>query len=130
MSELQRIARLRFGEGKLEEFTHLPAHCAEIVWAKDPGTLQYEICLNDDRSGCIVIERYQDSEALRQHAARRGDRVRTERSFGTPSPTCPSSTPGVPNSGSASAADVVHRSRGVCSSFRSPGPRGTPNPDG
>ena len=72
MSELQGIARFKFGEGKLEEFKRLPAPCMEIVRTKDTGTLQYEIYFNDDPSECIVLERYKDSEALRQHAANAG----------------------------------------------------------
>ena len=45
----------------------------EIVRTKDTGTLQYEIYFNDDRSECIVLERYRDSEALIEHAAHLGD---------------------------------------------------------
>jgi len=45
----------------------------DIVRAKDTGTLQYAIYFNDDRSECIVLERYRDSEALIEHAAHLGD---------------------------------------------------------
>jgi quinol monooxygenase YgiN len=65
VSELQGIARFRFHEGKVEEFRRLSAQCIEIVRAKDTGTLQYEIFLNDDQSEGIVLERYRDSEAHR-----------------------------------------------------------------
>ena len=73
MSELQGIARFKFDEGKLEEFKRLSAQCMEIVRTKDTGTLQYEIYFNDEKSECIVLERYKDSEALIQHAANLGD---------------------------------------------------------
>ena len=73
MSELQGIARFKFHEGKLEEFKRLSAQCMEIVRAKDTGTLQYEIYLDDDQSEGIVLERYRDSEALIEHAAHLGD---------------------------------------------------------
>jgi quinol monooxygenase YgiN len=73
VSELQGIARFTFHEGKLEEFTRLAAQCMEIVRTKDTGTLQYDIYFNDDRSECIVHERYRDSEALIEHAAHLGD---------------------------------------------------------
>ncbi len=73
MSELQGIARFKFHDGKLEEFKRLSAQCMEIVRAKDTGTLQYDLYLNDDQSECIVLERYRDSEALMEHAAHLGD---------------------------------------------------------
>ena len=73
MSELQGIARVKFHEGKVEEFKRLSAQCMEIVRAKDTGTLQYEIYFNDDQSECIVLERYRDSEALIEHAAHLGN---------------------------------------------------------
>jgi hypothetical protein len=44
----------------------------EIVRAKDTGTLQYDIYLNDDQSEAIVHERYRDSEALIEHTAHLG----------------------------------------------------------
>jgi quinol monooxygenase YgiN len=72
VSELQGIARFKFHEGKLEEFKRLSAQCMEIVRTKDTGTLQYEIYINDDQSECIVLERYEDSEALIQHTANIG----------------------------------------------------------
>jgi Antibiotic biosynthesis monooxygenase len=67
VSELLGIARFKFHEGKLEEFKRLSAQCMEIVRTKDTGTLQYEIYINDDQSEGIVLERYEDSEALMQH---------------------------------------------------------------
>ena len=73
MSELQGIGRFKFHEGELEEFKRLAAQCMEIVRAKDTGTLQYDIYLNDDQSECIVHERYRDSEAIIEHAAHLGD---------------------------------------------------------
>jgi quinol monooxygenase YgiN len=73
MSELLGIARFKFHEGKVEEFKRLSAQALEIVRTKDPGTLQYDVYLNDDESECVVIERYKDSEAAIQHAANLGD---------------------------------------------------------
>jgi quinol monooxygenase YgiN len=72
VGELQGIGRFKFHEGKLEDFKRLSAQCMEIVRAKDTGTLQYEIYLNDDQSEGIVLERYRDSEALIEHAAHLG----------------------------------------------------------
>jgi quinol monooxygenase YgiN len=73
VTELQGIARFTFHEGKVEEFKRLSAQCMEIARTKDTGTLQYEIYFNEDESECIVVERYQDSEALMEHAANLGD---------------------------------------------------------
>ena len=72
MSELLGIARFKIHEGKLEEFKRLSTQCMEIVRAKDTGTLQYDIYINDDQSECIVLERYRDSEALIEHSAHIG----------------------------------------------------------
>ena len=73
MRELQGIARVRFREGKVEEFKRLSDQAMEIARTKDSGTLQYEIYLNDDQSEGIVLERYRDSEALIEHGANQGD---------------------------------------------------------
>ena len=72
MSELQGVARIKFNDGKLDEFKRLAAQCMEIVRAKDTGTLQYDTYFNDDQSECMVIERYKDSEAAIEHAANLG----------------------------------------------------------
>ena len=69
MSELMGIVRVKFDEGKLDDFKRLSAQCLEIVRAKDPGTLQYDTYFNDDQSEAIVIERFTDSEALIAHGA-------------------------------------------------------------
>jgi hypothetical protein len=45
----------------------------EIVRTKDTGTLQYDTYFNDDRSECVVIERYRDSEAAIEHAEHLAD---------------------------------------------------------
>ena len=73
MSELLGIARFKVHEGKLGEYTRLSAQAMEIVRTKDTGTLQYDIYFNDDRSECMVVERYRDSDALIEHMANLGD---------------------------------------------------------
>jgi quinol monooxygenase YgiN len=72
VSELLGIARFKVHEGKLDEFKRLSAQAVEIVRTKDTGTLQYDTYFNDDRSECVVIERYRDSEAAIEHAANLG----------------------------------------------------------
>src|SRR5262245_59583406 len=66
------IARFRFRDGKREEFERLSAQALELVKRNEPGTLQYDIFMNDDRSECVVIERYRDSEAAIAHAENLG----------------------------------------------------------
>jgi quinol monooxygenase YgiN len=73
VSELWGIARFSFYEGKVEDFKRLSQQCMDIVRAKDTGTLQYEIFLDEDQTECIVLERYRDSEALIEHMANLGD---------------------------------------------------------
>lgn len=73
MSELQGIARVKFHEGKVEEFKRLSAQAVELARTKDSGTLQYEIFLNGDESEGLVLERYRDSEALVEHGTNLGD---------------------------------------------------------
>jgi quinol monooxygenase YgiN len=68
MSEIQGVARFKFHEGKVEEFKRLCAQVMDVVRAKDTGTLQYVIYLNEDQSEGVVYERYLDSEAVIEHA--------------------------------------------------------------
>ena len=72
MSELLGIARFKFHDGKREEYLRLSDEAMQIVRAKEPGTLQYDLYLNGDRSECVFIERYRDSEAAMAHAANLG----------------------------------------------------------
>jgi quinol monooxygenase YgiN len=72
MSELLGIARFRFHEGRREEYLRLSEQALDIVRAKEPGTLAYDLYLNSDQSECMFIERYRDSEAAMEHAANLG----------------------------------------------------------
>ena len=73
MSELLGIARFEFHDGRLEDFKRLAAEGMEIVRNTDTGTLQFEICFNDEESACVIVERYRDSDALIEHARNFGD---------------------------------------------------------
>jgi len=73
VSELRGIARVKFHEGKVEEFKGLSAQAMEIARTKDSGTLQYDIYFNEDESEGIVFESYRDSAALIEHGANLGD---------------------------------------------------------
>jgi epsilon-lactone hydrolase len=72
LSEIKGVARFKFHEGKVEEFKRLSVQAMDIVRAKDTGTLQYEIYINDDQSECVVYERYRDSQAVIEHGAHVG----------------------------------------------------------
>ena len=72
MSELLGIARFKFHEGKREEYLRLSDQAMDLVRTKEPGTLQYDLYLNGDRSECMFIERYRDSEAAMEHVANVG----------------------------------------------------------
>jgi quinol monooxygenase YgiN len=72
VSELLGIARFRFHEGKREEYLRLSEQANAIVAAKDSGTLQYDLFLNDDQTECMIIERYRDSDAAMEHAENLG----------------------------------------------------------
>ena len=69
MPELIGIARFRFHPGKVAEYKRLSAEAMEIVRAREPGTLQYDIFFNEDESEAVVIERFASSEALLEHGA-------------------------------------------------------------
>src|SRR5215469_11356946 len=45
------------------------AVCISQVKEKDPGTLQYDWFLNNDRTDCEIREAYESSEALLAHLA-------------------------------------------------------------
>src|SRR6476646_9631244 len=72
MTELLGIARFKIREGKRDEYLRLSDQAREIVRAKEPGTLAYDLYLNGDQSECMFIERYRDSEAAMEHAANLG----------------------------------------------------------
>jgi len=72
MTDLIGIARFKFLDGKREEYLRLADEAREIVRTTEPGTLGYDLYLNDDQSECVVIERYRDSEAAMEHAANLG----------------------------------------------------------
>lgn len=75
--QLIGVARFTFHDGKAEEFERLSAQCMQIVRAKDTGTLQYDVYLDEQRSEAVVIERYRDSAALLEHLENVGEELMT-----------------------------------------------------
>ena len=93
MDNIQVIARAGIHKGKLEEFKALAAECIRTVREKDSGTLQYDWCLNEAQTECVVLEAYRDSEAVLEHIANLGATLGailavcwTFEVFGSPSP--------------------------------------------
>jgi quinol monooxygenase YgiN len=68
VGELIGIARFRFLEGRRDEYLRLTEQANALVAANEPGTLQYDLFLNDDQTECVIVERYRDSEAAMAHA--------------------------------------------------------------
>lgn len=51
--------------------------------AKDTGTLQYEIYLDEDETECVFLESYGDSDALLDHNENVGDVLQAMLATGT-----------------------------------------------
>ena len=52
--KLQLSARMKIREGKLDGFKRQAAVCISQVKEKDPGTLQYDWFLNNDKTECEI----------------------------------------------------------------------------
>ena len=81
--------------GRFEDFKTLAAEMIEAAQHNEPGTLNYEWAISDDRQVCHVYERFRDSVAVMTHmehfnanfAARFSETVKLARFvvYGTPS---------------------------------------------
>ena len=75
MPKYRAVAKFRIHEGKGEEFRQVAAQCLEAVKLNDPGTSLYEWFINEEGTECIVLETYDDAEALLAHARNAGPLV-------------------------------------------------------
>ncbi len=75
MSAIDVVARLAIHAGKFEAFRAAAAACLDGVRAHEPGALRYEWFVDADRSECVVLERYRDSQAVLDHVANLGPRL-------------------------------------------------------
>lgn len=73
MKEIKVNARFKIGEGHLDEFKQLIPQFISTVEDNDPGTLNYDWYLNEDRMECVVLETYANSNALLAHAGNVGE---------------------------------------------------------
>jgi quinol monooxygenase YgiN len=78
MGELIGIARFTFHEGRADDFKRLSARCMEVVRARDTGTLQYDVHLDEDETAAVVIERYASEAALAEHLEHLGPDLMAE----------------------------------------------------
>lgn len=67
MSRIDLIARFQIPQGRLEDLEPLAARCLAAVQEKDPGTLRYDWYLDETGTECVVVETYEDSDALLAH---------------------------------------------------------------
>ncbi len=72
MNTIRIMARAQIHPGKLEAFSQIAAACLAAT-RRDPGTHSYEWYLNADRTECVVLEVYDDSNAVLAHLANLGD---------------------------------------------------------
>jgi len=72
MNTIRIVARTCIHPGKLEEFTKIAAACLAST-RRDPGTQSYEWYFNADRSKCVVIEVYDNSNAVLAHVGNLGE---------------------------------------------------------
>jgi quinol monooxygenase YgiN len=56
----------------LAEFKQVAGEALEIA-QREPGVLQYDWFFDDQETACVVLERYQDAEALRAHISKIGE---------------------------------------------------------
>lgn len=75
MKEIQVVARCRIHEGKLEAFKAAARACLANTREKDKGTLEYDWFFNPDKTECVVLETYRDSEAVLGHVENLGEKV-------------------------------------------------------
>ena len=73
MKDIQVNARLIIKLGKMQEFKKIARSCVEMVRQKDKGTTQYDWFYNENKSECVVRERYVNSEAVLEHMANVGE---------------------------------------------------------
>lgn len=73
MKELQVIARWKIHKGQFQKFRELADVCIRSVREKDTNTLQYDWFFDEEKTECVVLERYRDSAALLEHLSNLGE---------------------------------------------------------
>ncbi|WP_298091024.1 putative quinol monooxygenase [uncultured Sphingomonas sp.] len=73
MGKIQAVARFKIKAGKTDEFKRLSEDCMRLAREKDPGTIRYDIFMNDDGTEAVVYEEYDSPEAHLAHFENMGD---------------------------------------------------------
>jgi quinol monooxygenase YgiN len=63
------MLELDIRDGQFDAFTSLMSEMVDATQASEPGTLNYEWFVSDDRKRCHIYERYTDSAAALVHMA-------------------------------------------------------------
>jgi quinol monooxygenase YgiN len=61
------VFELAINSGRFEDLKTLAAEMVEATQHNEPGTLNYEWAISDDRQVCHIYERFQDSAAAVTH---------------------------------------------------------------
>ena len=72
MNKISATALFRIKPGKLDEFKILIASLVRVTKEQDPGTLVYEVYLNEEKMECVFLESYKDSQSVLAHAGNVG----------------------------------------------------------
>ena len=104
MSDLVISARFDVHADKLDEFQSIITAAIQKVRDNEPRTLQYNWYHSEDHTRYIVLERYEDSDALLEHLADVGEELGAFLEvadlkvdvFGTPSPELVEATAAIP----------------------------------
>jgi quinol monooxygenase YgiN len=74
MNSIQVRAKfLNVPSANLADFKKVAVEALAVV-QREPGVLQYDWFFDDQETVCVVLERYQDAEALRAHIANVGEK--------------------------------------------------------
>jgi quinol monooxygenase YgiN len=73
MEQIKLHAHFKINEGKLEDFKNLIPQLIAKVKENEPGALEYDWYLNEEKMECKVLETYADSNAVLAHAGNVGE---------------------------------------------------------
>ena len=73
MNNIQVVAKfVNVSSASLADFKEVAAEALEIA-QREPGVLQYDWFFDDRETVCVVLETYQDAEALHAHISNVGE---------------------------------------------------------
>jgi quinol monooxygenase YgiN len=67
MSKLDVVVRVGITPGHTDAFRHWSEKCMKNVKQHGEGMTKYDWFMNEDESECVVLECYENSEALLKH---------------------------------------------------------------